>query len=454
MYHNIDYYLMTTSKLGESEPALPPPYNWWWHPEKSWTDMLFCFICYLFVPLHKMAMSSSSSSSQAEKNKERVRSLMKDGAIKNAKYVSIPKWCAAVKAPIFECKYIIPRIPLLQTWGLSEHITDGFCNKGSVEVFIRFPSSVYRLYDDEDNNDSNFPLDQFQKNEIGCYEMPNMDLSRLSMDVPFLIHFFGGGMTVGSHSDADGMKIAHSVAEFHTKDPRFVLACVSYSQSPEFPFPTAVEEALTAVSHLLDKLPKHKKIFISGCSAGANLATVVTFEMHRRYPGRIRSACILCPMFNPAANSLSYYLNQNSLFISVAWLRWCWRVYLGLAQPEVPNTIDPNKSTRQDQLNLGSNYDAWESSPHRKGKYDRLVNPTLGLPPHLNEPHAPKFLVTTNEGDPLRDDGLDLVQKLIAEGAQVRHLGHKGSHWIGTSLDKKSFQELVQALVDLLYPID
>jgi acetyl esterase/lipase len=447
------------TESGEVEPELPPPYNWWRHPDKSWTDMLFCLICYFLLSLQKMTKLSSASSpkdkSNAEKIKERTRSLLSNGAFQSAKYISIPKWSAAANAHIFECKYLIPKTPLLQDRGVLEENTgsNSLSHGESIEVVIRFPSSAYRFHDD-DKNRSGVPLSQFQKNDIGCYEMLNIDLGRLSLEVPFIIQFFGGGMTIGTNSDADSMKIAHSVAEFHKQDPRFVFACVSYSQSPEFPFPTAVTQALTAVSYILEKLPKHKKVIITGYSAGANLATVVTLEMHRQYPGRIQSAAILCPMLNPAANSLSYYLNQNSLFISVEWLRWCWRVYLGLSEPEVPPSIDPSKKlTREDQLNLGSNHVAWENSSQRKGKYARLVNPMLDMPSQLNEAHAPRFLVTTNEGDPLRDDGLELVQKLRIEGASLVHLAHKGSHWIGTSLDKKNFQELIQALVDLLYPI-
>jgi acetyl esterase/lipase len=448
------------TKSGEVEPKLPPPYNWWWHPDKSWTDMLVCLPRHYLMSLETMVKLSSASSSEdisnAEKIKEWNRFLLRNGAFKYAKLVCIPNWSAAANAPIFECKYLIPtRTPsLLHDWGLFEKNTDTnslSCGK-SIEVVIRFPSSAYRFHDD-DKNRSDVPLSQFQKNDIGCYEMLNIDLGRLSLDVPFIIQFFGG-MTIGTNSDVASMKIAHSVAEFHTQDPRFVFACVSYSQTPEFPFPTAVIQALTAVSYILEKLPKHKKVFIFGYSAGANLATVVTLEMHRQYPGRIQSAAILCPMLNPAANSLSYYLNQKSMYFSVEWLRWCWRVYLGLSEPEVPPSIDPSKKlTREDQLNLGSNHVAWENSSQRKGKYARLVNPMLDMPSQLNEAHAPRFLVTTNEGDPLRDDGLELVQKLRTEGASLVHLAHKGSHWIGTSLDKKNFQELIQALVDLLYPI-
>jgi acetyl esterase/lipase len=254
-------------------------------------------------------------------------------------------------------------------------------------------------------------------------------------------------MTIGAPSDAEGLQMAHEVCEVASKP--IVFAGVCYSQSPEHVFPVAVEEALIVVSYFLDKLPD-RQIHISGVSAGANLASVITMEMHRRNPGRIASSSLICPMLNPAANTLSYYLNRNALFISTEWLRWCWRCYLELHDPMEQGDL-MQLETMKDRLNHGSNIHAWDKSPYSKGVFARLVNPTFDMPTGLDKPEAPKFLVLTNEGDPLRDDGIDLVEKLKAVGANLKHLEHSGSHWFGTALDKGSFKELVSTWKEMLF---
>ena len=107
--------------------------------------------------------------------------------------------------------------------------------------------------------------------------------------------------------------------------------------------------------------------------------------------------------------------------------------------------------TMKDRLNHGSNCNAWDESPYSKGVLARLVNPTSDMPTGLGKPEAPKFLVLTNEGDPLRDDGIALVEKLKASGANLKYLAHSGSHWFGTALDKGSFKELVSTWKEVLF---
>lgn len=426
-----------TTKQDESK-VLVKPYTWYWHPHKSWTDMLFGLVCFILFPLHHLAkLPASRTSDETKKKNETLRGFLRKGSVMNEKQL-IPKWEVASKCSIWQYTYAIPRKALLNEWGLYKESLENKTPNGDIQVLIRFPSSIVEPCDIK------APV---EKGESPCVIVDNLALQKIPKHVPFVLHFFGGGMTIGAPSDAEGLQMAHEVCEVASKP--IVFAGVCYSQSPEHAFPVAVEEGLIVVSYFLDKLPD-RQIHISGISAGANLASIVTMEMHRRNPGRIASSSLICPMLNPAANTLSYYLNQNSLFISTEWLRWCWRCYLELQEPMEQGDL-MQLETMKDRLNHGSNCNAWDESPYSKGVLARLVNPTSDMPTGLGKPEAPKFLVLTNEGDPLRDDGIDLVEKLKASGANLKHLAHSGSHWFGTALDKGSFKELVSTWKEVLF---
>ena len=420
--------------------ALIKPYNWYWHPCKTWLDMLLGLIIWFVFPLQKMAkLPATKSNAETTKQNDDLRSLKRKRSAANGKKALV-KWEVTAKCAIVQHTYSVARKPLLKEWGLYKESLEEKSPAGDIEVVISFPSSI--MEQAKDANPS-------EKNEFGCAAAEKLDLENLPLEVPVVLHFFGGGMTIGDCSDVSGLQLAQQVCELASKS--IIIAGVYYSQSPEQPFPVAVEETLTVVSHFLDKLPD-RAIHLSGISAGANLAAVATMEMHRKYPGRISTSSIFCPMLNPAANTLSYYLNSKSFFISTEWLRWCWRAYLELpdAQKQGDSTMQ-QLETMEARLDLGSNRSAWEDSPFNKGVLARLVNPTVDMPGGLNKPNAPKFLVMTNEGDPLRDDGAELAEKLKSAGADLRYLEHPGSHWMGTALDKKHYASLVSNLREILF---
>ena len=98
----------------------------------------------------------------------------------------------------------------------------------------------------------------------------------------------------------------------------------------------------------------------------------------------------------------------------------------------------------------GSNQKAWQESPWRPTKIARLVDPTLDLPPDLNK--APTSIsILTNKADPLHDDGIKFLDELKANEANVKHLDHPGSNWLGTAFDDKSFKEAVGVWKDQLF---
>jgi acetyl esterase/lipase len=423
----------------ETPARLIKPYSRYWHPHKSWLDLFVSFVVWLIFPLHKMAeCPADKDSEETTKKHENFRSKMVMGAESGAKG-KITKWEANSKCPIVQFDYTIKRTALLKEWGLYKESFDDKYPPSDITVILRFPASILEETKGGDSSK--------KSNKNGCVALDELDIKSLPSDIPLLLHFYGGGMTIGVHSDGDGLELTQKVCELAGKP--VIIGGVCYSQSPEHPFPVAVEEALTAVSHFLTALPNHK-IHLTGISAGGNLAAVATMEMHRKFPGRIASVMTLCPMLNPAADTLSFYMNRNAFSISGEWIRWCWRAYLHL--PENKESSDIMKLDKMDaRLMHGSNRTTWDESPFNKGSLARLVNPNLDIPKGLDAHGAPKFLVHTNAGDALRDDGVEFVESLKSAGATVKYLPQEGTHWFGTVLDKQSHAAVVAAWSDLLF---
>jgi acetyl esterase/lipase len=221
----------------------------------------------------------------------------------------------------------------------------------------------------------------------------------------------------------------------------FLCAFSTYRQVPEHCFPAAIEDILTVV---LDLLERFSHVHIVGLSAGLNLAAVAAMEMHRQCPGRIRSATLLCPLLNPAANSLSYHMNRNVWFVPPEWLRWCWRMYLKL----------PPSTDKQSDMDHGSNATTWEASTWRTSSLARFIHPTIDLPERLDDHNTTHFIVTTNEADPLCEEGKHLAVEKEKRGANVRYLQHSGPHWLGTAVDTTGqMAELVEEMTRVLFPL-
>lgn len=169
---------------------------------------------------------------------------------------------------------------------------------------------------------------------------------------------------------------------------------------------------------------------------GGNLAAVVALECHRKYKGRIQSACIQVPMLSPHADSLSYVLNSaSSGCCPVEFLRWSWRAYLQLDNNDHNN---PDKSNPE-PTNIRALQRSEKWRDHEKNPLWRLVCPINSLPTELdNHSKSPKFIILTALADPLHDEGVELFKKLSNVGANVVHVESRGSHGISLMLDSEA----------------
>lgn len=439
-----------------TSPLPDRPYSWL-YPDKTWLDILFSVTLPLVLPLHRVTQYSPVQ------DRDQAMACMSQLRQQGAKLVQsklqsqFRQWKSLAGCPIVQVDYCIPRPhKLLLDWGLVNDADLPFRTTGSV------PSSdtiLVRIF---------FPRDLLgeraadivagsEETEMGCLLPANhnlVDLSGLPTDVPFILGFHGGGLTFGSAYAQDLLDVLLKLLE-ERKRP-VIFASVEYSLAPEYPFPAAVEEALACVDHFHTMYP-HRPIHLLGNSAGGYLATVATMELVRKSPGAIASALIMCPMLNPASDTLSTYLNSQSSYVPHQYHSWCWRAYLQLADSKDTEPIDERTATLDEKCAQNSNRTTWNESPIKqqgvKKSLERLIQPTVDLPSSssLKGADAPMIILTSNRADLLYSEDQELAEQLQRLGANMTYLDHKGSHTIGTLLDPAACRELVHAWGVALY---
>ena len=113
---------------------------------------------------------------------------------------------------------------------------------------------------------------------------------------------------------------------------------------------------------------------------------------------------------------------------------------------------------------MGSNRTTWDASQWKTSSLARLVNPLLDLPTEslkgtesaeagtstATTTAAPTFIIQTNRGDPLHDDGVALVDRLTAIGAKVTHIDAGGSHFMGLKLEPATEKAMLEAWLEAI----
>lgn len=197
-----------------------------------------------------------------------------------------------------------------------------------------------------------------------------------------VVHLHGGGFVfhdVEVHDNAARrLAVASGVA----------VLSVDYRRPPEHPFPAAADDAAAVVRWARDGFAG--PLYAHGDSAGANLALVAAL----RHPGTLAALALTYPFLDPRAEGASYALEDVGFRPAEA--AWYWEQYA--ASPA--DLDDP------------------DLAPLRYSD-ERLAT----LPPTL---------VTTAEGDPLRDEGEVLARRLAGLGVRVtatRYLGQVHGFW-------------------------
>jgi acetyl esterase/lipase len=429
---------------------LPLIHRAWWHPQKSWIDILVGFLLSKLLgflrPFKPLKTLEGDSDNQARKeahikHAEAMRATLNKSILASlaGKNGGFRRWAASAGCEIVEATIKISRRDdLFQEWGITkagEKIDYSLPDDSNITIHVAFPVTL---------------LPEGVKrpteiNDFGCLVLEHDEiLSILPKDIPVVLFFHGGGMTVGIPRMPEVVELLDAALKEDSVKSPVIYASVQYSLAPEHPFPAAPLEACSVVSHFLDH---EYKLHLSGVSAGGYLALVAGLEAFRAHSNKMNIASILaaCPMLSPASDSVSFYQNSaSSHFCPVHFLRWSYRVYLELS--DCNDTMD-DESSSSDVFGRDSTRVEWSRSKWRKSSLHRLAEPAVDLPVNL----GPKIIMTTNQADPLHNDGVAMFEKLKAAGADISHHDHRGSHWFGTVLDKEAYRDLAAAWKEAIF---
>jgi acetyl esterase len=197
---------------------------------------------------------------------------------------------------------------------------------------------------------------------------------------PVMVFFHGGGWVLFSLDTYDPM-CTHICSMAGC-----IVTSVDFRLSPEHKFPAAIDDCLDAsrwiAEHCMEWNGDASRIFLSGDSAGGNLAAVTALRIRDEGGPAIKGQVLIYPVtdyFQPEKPSYAEFADGYSLTRDA--LKWFWNMYLSSSD----DAADPR------------------TSPLR-------ASGLSGLPPAL---------VIVSAYDPLRDDGIAYAKRLAAAGVSV-----------------------------------
>lgn len=207
--------------------------------------------------------------------------------------------------------------------------------------------------------------------------------ARSQAAMPALLFMHGGGFTIGSVDDYNG------VAGWLAEQMQVVIVSLDYRRGPEHPYPAAAEDAIAAWQWLCantDRLGLNPaRLGVMGDSAGGNLAAVVSQQAARRGLPKPKLQCLLYPTLDLRMTAASITRYGKGYGLTRELVKWFRSHYL-------------ESVAQADEL---------MASP---GLQDKVADQPVTI------------MVTAT--DPLRDEGLDYAAKLSAAGVRVTHLDY------------------------------
>ncbi len=234
---------------------------------------------------------------------------------------------------------------------------------------------------------------------------------------PVIIFYHGGGYVLGSIESSD--PICRKLA----KDLDAVIVSVDYRLSPEFPFPTALEDSYSAALWVKDNIAElngdAKKIYVMGASTGGGLATLVTLRNKKRKDFEILGQILIYPWVSGIFNYESFDLFKEGFVLSKKMLKIFRKCYI----------VNPK------------DFQNPEFSPIFETDLSKL----------------PKTFLMTASHDPLRDQGNNYAKKLLEAGNQVIYKNYLQTvHGFFTyhgiiPRGKKIYRDIIQTVRKMLY---
>ncbi|HXS61988.1 MAG TPA: alpha/beta hydrolase [Streptosporangiaceae bacterium] len=195
-----------------------------------------------------------------------------------------------------------------------------------------------------------------------------------------IVYFHGGGWVHG------GLDESEPVARALADHSGCLVVSVGYRLAPAYRYPTAIEDAWSAVlwvdSHLEEIAGGRLPLIVAGEDAGGNLAAVVARRAASGGPA-VALQILIGPITDADFDSLSYLDPASQSHVDRDTMISCWDQYA----PDLNSRSDPDASPLQTVF-------------------------LSGLPPAV---------ILTAEHDVLRDDGELYATRLVQAGVEVEH---------------------------------
>lgn len=183
---------MGAEKHERIEKEVLRPYSLLFNPHMTWFDVFLMIILPFIIPLDKMLkFLPTEKTEEATENAKGIRKKYSASMTPQIKQL-IARWSACARCPIsqYSCRLRI-QSDVLQRWGIVGDLELPSSPQDEVSILVRFPS--YLLTTEATNGEA----------ENGCIIVESLDLESFAPEVPIMVHFHGGGFTIGVSDDAN-----------------------------------------------------------------------------------------------------------------------------------------------------------------------------------------------------------------------------------------------------------
>lgn len=192
---------------------------------------------------------------------------------------------------------------------------------------------------------------------------------------PLVVYFHGGGWVVGD------LQTHHAYCASLARASGASVIAVDYRRAPEHPYPAAQDDALAATQAIFERHADFGEtaagIVLAGDSAGGHLALCTALAADGELQASLRGLVLTYPVVDHYSQPYPSYTDcATGQTLTSSLMRWFWDTYLGDANPT-------DDSTQR-------------AFPIRSADLASL----------------PPAIICTAGRDPLRDEGMALVEKL------------------------------------------
>ena len=165
--------------------------------------------------------------------------------------------------------------------------------------------------------------------------------------IPLIISFHPGGFVYGSHHDP----IAYTLA----RELNVIVASVGYRKGPKFKYPAGHNDAWDVLMWMGQNGAEKfgidtNKIFVSGASAGGNLAAATALKDRDLGTNLVKGQILLVPMLLYGANTKSYAEFGHYRSLSAQTMVWFWTLLAN--RQDCDSYCQPGSVASRDLRNL------------------------------------------------------------------------------------------------------